>query len=114
MPTRSITPERGQEYPLPGEPEAIAKINDMIRQQMIHDYSPAVRPVRRDQHPKAHGCVRAEFVVRADLPAQLQHGIFKQPRTYNAWLRFSSSSSQIQPDTKNMPMALPLSCWVSP
>ncbi len=47
-------------------------------------------PARRDAHPKAHGCVTAEFRVLDDLPASLRAGVFDQPRTYQAWVRFSN------------------------
>jgi hypothetical protein len=50
--------------------------------------------------PKPHGCVRAEFVVDADVPADLRHGIFAAPRTYPAWIRFSSSFAPPRSDDK--------------
>jgi hypothetical protein len=50
------------------------------------------RPVRRGQHPKHHGCVRAQFSVEPNLPDDLKVGIFRQPRTYPAWIRFSNGS----------------------
>jgi hypothetical protein len=49
------------------------------------------RPVRRGQHPKHHGCVEAEFKVE-DVPPDLQVGLFRQPDTYRAWIRFSNAS----------------------
>jgi Catalase len=52
----------------------------------------------RDAHPKAHGCVKAEFAVRQDLPADLSFGLFAQPRTYDAVIRFSNGSSTPQDD----------------
>lgn len=50
------------------------------------------RPVRRGQHPKHHGCVRAEFTVLPDVPEELRVGLFGEPRTYPAWVRFSNGS----------------------
>ena len=90
----------GQEYPPLGEESEIEQIVHISRQKLEQDYPPNTRPVRRDQHPKAHGCVKAEFIVHDDLPDNLCCGIFKEPRTYTAWIRFSSSASMIQPDTK--------------
>jgi hypothetical protein len=72
----------------------------MIRQQVEHLYPSGARPVRRDQHPKAHGCVRAEFIVGDGVLPSLRHGLFKEPRAYAAWIRFSSSSSKIVSDAK--------------
>jgi hypothetical protein len=90
----------GQEYPPPDEEFAIQQIEQISKQKLEQSYPPGTRPARRDQHPKAHGCVKAEFIVHGNLPDSLCYGIFKEPRTYSAWIRFSSSASMIQPDTK--------------
>lgn len=50
------------------------------------------RPVRRGQHPKPHGCVRARFVVEGNLPDVLRVGVFSEPTEYPAWIRFSNGS----------------------
>jgi hypothetical protein len=55
-------------------------------------------PARRDAHPKAHGCVRAEFRVLDNLPVALRVGIFEQPRSYQALIRFSNGSGTPQDD----------------
>ena len=55
--------------------------------------------MRRDAHPKMHGLVRAEFIIEPGLPSMLQVGIFSQPRTYQAWIRFSNQDGTIQPDS---------------
>jgi len=47
----------------------------------------------RDAHPKAHGCVRAEFHVSKNIPTQLAKGIFIPDQTYQAWIRFSNASN---------------------
>ena len=46
----------------------------------------------RDAHPKAHGCVRAEFHVMKTLPDPIAKGIFIPDKTYQAWIRFSNGS----------------------
>ncbi|MDQ6724699.1 MAG: catalase, partial [Actinomycetota bacterium] len=88
--------------PPTGEEQAIARIVDVTRGKFEHDYAGGERPMRRDQHAKAHGCVRAHFIVGGDVPADLRHGIFREPATYPAWMRFSSSAGAPtpQPDTK--------------
>jgi hypothetical protein len=48
------------------------------------------RPVRRGQHPKHHGCVRAEFIIEPDLPPEWKHGVFREGRTIPALIRFSN------------------------
>lgn len=70
-----------------------------------------VRPARRDAHPKAHGCVRAEFRVEPDLPPALAQGAFVPGATYRAWIRFSNGNSDpdragIRRDARGMAIKL--------
>lgn len=39
---------------------------------------------------KLHGLVRAELTIRKDLPEALRRGVFARPRTYRAYVRFST------------------------
>lgn len=52
----------------------------------------------RGGNTKTHGIVRGEFVVHDGLPPELRHGIYAQPRTYKAWVRFSGPGPYITPD----------------
>src|SRR4029077_4381648 len=52
----------------------------------------------RGGNTKTHGIVRAEFVVHEGLAPQFRHGIFAEPRTYRAWVRFSGPGPYITPD----------------
>jgi|BarGraIncu00222A_1022003.scaffolds.fasta_scaffold19192_2 hypothetical protein len=54
----------------------------------------------RDVHVKMHGVMRAEFTVAGDLPPDLRVGLFAQPATYKAWVRFSNSANAVKPDAK--------------
>ena len=47
---------------------------------------------------KTQGIVRAEFIVHDGLPPALRHGIYAQPRSYPAWVRFSGPGPYITPD----------------
>lgn len=47
----------------------------------------------RDAHPKAHGCIRADFHVSKNIPAQFAKGMFIPDRSYQAWIRFSNASN---------------------
>lgn len=63
--------------------------------------------IRRDAHPKTHGCVKAEFAVLPDIPNALKKGLFAEPRTYKAWIRFSNglppaSRADRSPDARGM------------
>ena len=53
-----------------------------------------------DVHAKSHGCAKGEFRVLPNLPAELAQGLFRHPRTYDAVVRFSNSSGQMNPDAK--------------
>ncbi len=58
-------------------------------------------PVLRDAHPKAHGCLRADFRVADTLPPALGQGIFEPGARYPAWVRFSNGSADAnRPDIK--------------
>lgn len=55
----------------------------------------------RGVHPKSHGCVKAEFVVRDDIEEKYQVGLFAQPdKVYDAWIRFSNASVLREHDLK--------------
>lgn len=54
---------------------------------------------QRDAHSKAHGCVRATFEV-FENQTKYNYGIFKEPATYEAWIRFSNGSVPALPDYK--------------
>ena len=101
MAATSLRPELGREYPPPDEAADIAQVLAIMRGQFEHTFPPGCPgPIRRDQHPKAHGCVQAVFTVVDDLPEELRHGLFHTPRSYDAWIRFSPSSPLMPPDTK--------------
>lgn len=51
-------------------------------------------PILRFNQGRASGCVEAEFTVLQGLPADLRVGLFADPRTYRAWIRFANASSQ--------------------
>ena len=52
----------------------------------------------RGGNTKTHGIVRAEFTVRDDLPENMRRGIFAEPRSYRAWVRFSGPGPYVTPD----------------
>lgn len=87
-----------QESPPPHEAAFTQSIADRLKAKIIKDNPAGI--MRRDAHPKMHGVVRAEFIVEPNLPADLRIGIFKEPKTYPAWIRFSNQSGSIRPDSK--------------
>ena len=70
------------------EEQLTRQITAVIAEGIKLQHLPAQRPALRDAHPKAHGCVRADFQVEKDLPPRLAQGIFLPGRTYPALIRF--------------------------
>jgi hypothetical protein len=52
----------------------------------------------RGGNSKTHGIVRGELIVRENLPAHLAKGVFAEPRSYPAFVRFSGPGPYITPD----------------
>ena len=66
------------------------KLSMVIEESLRKQYSAG--SARRDAHPKAHGCVQAEFHIVDTLPPTLSKGMFVPGKTYQAWIRFSNGS----------------------
>lgn len=54
----------------------------------------------RALHHKTHCGVSARLEILGDLPEHARHGLFAQPRTYDAWVRYSNGASAVQEDDK--------------
>ncbi len=80
-----IAEEREQ----PDEDASLQSIIDTFRAQMRGLWKPG--GFERGGNTKTHGIVRAEFIVHDGLPPQFRHGIYAQPKTYRAWVRFSGT-----------------------
>lgn len=50
--------------------------------------------VPRFNQAKTIGCLRGEFRVHGDIPAELKHGVFSEAKTYPAMLRFANATSR--------------------
>lgn len=80
-------------HPLESIPSGEARDIEAITRISLDILDADRRPVRRGQHPKQHGCVRAEFHVEPDAPEDLRIGVFRVPRVFPAYIRFSNGSS---------------------
>lgn len=85
-----------EERLLPGEEEFVDSIISSFQQQMRGLWKPG--GFERGGNTKTQGVVRAEFIVHEGLPAALRHGIYAQPRSYPAWVRFSGPGPYVTPD----------------
>lgn len=90
-------PVSSEERVPPGEAELTQGIiEDAIR--IVEQHRDNTR-VLRDAHAKAHGCVKAEVTVLADLSSNLQHGVFSEPgKSWQAWMRLSNGNAYPQFD----------------
>jgi hypothetical protein len=80
----------------PDEDAHLDAIIDAFTAQMHRLWNPG--HFERGGNTKTHGIVRAEFVVRDDVPEHMRRGIFAEPRTYRAWVRFSGPGPYVTPD----------------
>ncbi|MGH8638469.1 MAG: catalase family protein [Burkholderiales bacterium] len=91
--------EPNLDTPPPGEDAAIAAITDMLARKVRATHRPGAI-VRRDAHPKHHGCVEATFTIMDGVPPDLRHGLFARSGRYSALIRFSNGSPAIQHDRR--------------
>lgn len=80
----------------PDEEASLQSIIDTFRAQMRGLWKQG--GFERGGNTKTHGIVRAEFIVHDGLPLRFRHGIFAQPKTYAAWVRFSGPGPYVTPD----------------
>src|SRR5580698_3284467 len=85
-----------EEKPLPDEEAFLDSIIASFEEQMKLLWKPG--RFERGGNTKTHGIVRGEFIVHDNLPAELRHGIYAQPGTFRAWVRFSGPGPYITPD----------------
>ena len=81
------------------EQDDIRRVVQSIEQILQQGHAKSGKPLP-DVHAKSHGCAKGEFRVLPNLPAELAQGLFRHPRTYDAVVRFSNSSGQMNPDSK--------------
>jgi hypothetical protein len=80
----------GEERESPDEARIAEQTLELVKRGLIE--TPQGQLVKRDAHPKAHGCVHGRFTVSADIPESLRHGIFAKPASYPVWIRFSNGN----------------------
>lgn len=75
-----------------GETEA-ARMNEIARifKQTLIESTGDSKQMRRDAHPKHHGCVASELTIdNSLLPKKYQVGLFKDNKKYQSIVRFSN------------------------
>ena len=89
-----------EEREQPDEEASLQSIIDTFQEQMRGLWKPG--GFERGGNTKTHGIVRAEFIVHEGLPTRFRHGIFAQPKTYRAWVRFSGPGPYVTPDIEDV------------
>jgi len=90
----------GREYPRPDEEKIANETVALLQAEMNRMYPEKSGKQLRQIHPKMNGCVKAEFIVLPGIAEKYKVGIFKEPKTYPAWVRFSNGKTKPLPDTK--------------
>ncbi|MCQ8103149.1 catalase [Methylomonas sp. SURF-2] len=72
--------------------ELVAEMGQRIAAIISDEAEEGVVP--RFNQAKTLGCLRGEFRVHQDVPAELRHGIFAEAKTYPAMLRFANATSR--------------------
>lgn len=76
-----------EEKPRPDEEARLQAVIDTLGAYMRQHWKPG--GYQRGGNTKTHGVVRGHVTVLDNLPAHLRHGVFAEPRTYPAWIRYS-------------------------
>ncbi|MEO8538657.1 MAG: catalase family protein [bacterium] len=76
-----------EERKLSGEDEAVERMIATIAAYLRASYQPG--EFQRGGNTKTHGIVRGEVIIRSDVPEKMRVGVFAEPKTYRAWIRFS-------------------------
>jgi len=91
----------------PDEPQVTEELDQTlgkIREKTFENSGHA----RRSVHAKAHGVLRAQLTVLPGLPEPLAQGLFAQPGTYDAIMRFSTNPGDVLDDKVSLPRGLGL------
>jgi hypothetical protein len=88
-----------EERTLPDEEELIQQIIDELKAFTRENWLPG--SAQRFGNTKTFGVLRAEFTVIPELPDNLARGLFAEPKTYPAWVRFSGPGPYAPPDLED-------------
>ena len=89
-----------EEQLLPGEEACTRQIIEELTKFTRENWLPG--GAQRFGNTKTFGVLRGEFSVLPGLPAGLRRGLFAQPATYPAWVRFSGPGPYAPPDIEDL------------
>lgn len=105
LPDGAVEPQSPFEQETQGERATLKELQKLAATSVVTrlkaslETNPIAKALR-DQHPKAHGCLRAQFIVAENIPPHLRAGVFEEAVTYDARVRFSNAGSPPAPDKK--------------
>ena len=82
------------------EEDSLNSIITSFGDYMRRTYRPGT--FERGGNTKTHGIVRAEVIIRDDLPEHMRRGIFATPRTYPAYVRYSGPGPNLPNDIQDV------------
>ena len=82
------------------EEDSLNSIITSFGDYMRRTYRPGT--FERGGNTKTHGIVRAEVIIRDDLPLHMRRGIFATPRTYPAYVRYSGPGPNLPNDIQDV------------
>jgi hypothetical protein len=85
-----------EERALANEEASLDSIIETFATYMRRAYRPG--EYQRGGNTKTHGILRAQFTVHDDVPAHMRHGVFAEPKTFPAWVRFSGPGPDMPKD----------------
>ena len=88
-----------EERILPAEEEITQRIIGHMSAFLRANYGPG--EAQRAGNTKTHGVVRGRLEILPDLPQRLRHGVFAEPRSYEAWVRFAGPGPLAPPDIED-------------
>jgi hypothetical protein len=81
------------------EENIVREITDSMSRFTERQYKGTI--AERAGNTKTYGLAQAEFRINDDLPPAFRVGIFSEPRTYPAWIRFAGPGPYWPPDVKD-------------
>ncbi len=87
----------------PDEKESLDAIIDLMADQMRGHFKPGA--YERGGNTKTHGILRATVTIRDDLPESCRRGIFANPRSYPAYVRYSGPGPDVPADIRDVGFA---------
>ncbi|MGR9052019.1 MAG: catalase family protein [Gammaproteobacteria bacterium] len=82
------------------EEESLNKIIDLMADQMRGRFKPG--GYERGGNTKTHGVVKATVTIRDDVPEHCRVGIFAEPRTYPAYVRYAGPGPNVPADIEDV------------